>query len=136
VQIALGGLVAGTNAGLVYDTWPLMDGKLVPSGLAILDPLWRNLLENATTVQFNHRMVGYVLAATIMAYALGTRRSPGPAQGRGRLLVALVLLQIGIGIATLLQTVPMELALAHQATAMILLIAIVWNASVFRKAAP
>lgn len=134
VQIALGGLVAGRDAGLVYDTWPLMDGRLVPSGLGLLDPLWRNVVDNVTTIQFNHRVGAYVLAATTLAYAIALRHSAPPVRNRALLLAGLVLVQTGLGIATLVNAVPMGLALMHQATAMILLLALVWNASVLRPA--
>jgi cytochrome c oxidase assembly protein subunit 15 len=134
VQIALGGLVAGHDAGLIYGTWPLMDGKLVPKGLGMLDPIWRNLFENMTTIQFNHRLGGYVLAAAILAYCFAMlRRGEKPARSRALLMAALILAQITVGILTLIQTVPTGLALAHQALAMILLLVLVWNASVFRR---
>ena len=63
VQILLGALVAGLKAGTGYNTWPLMDGRLVPSGLGAMQPWYLNLFENAMTVQFNHRVVAYVLVA-------------------------------------------------------------------------
>lgn len=134
VQIALGGLVAGHHAGLVYDTWPLMDGSLVPSGLAMLKPLWRNAFDNITAVQFNHRIGAYVLAAAIFAYAIGTRRGGWPVRNRAILMSVLVLAQLVVGIATLIHGVPMALALSHQAIAMILFFVLVWNASLFRGA--
>jgi heme a synthase len=133
IQIALGGLVAGNDAGLVYDTWPLMDGRLVPSGLTVLDPLWRNFVANVTTVQFDHRIGAYVLTALILAYAVASRRASSAARNRALLLAALVLVQLGIGIATLIGNVPIGLALMHQATALILLFALVWNASAFSR---
>ncbi len=135
VQIALGGLVAGRDAGLVYDTWPLMDGRLVPKGLGMIEPLWRNLFDNLTTIQFNHRLGAYVLAAAIFAYAIGIRRAGPVAFRRGMLMALLVLVQLSLGIATLLEAVPAGLALAHQGVAMILLLVLVWNASVFSREA-
>ena len=132
VQIALGGLVAGHHAGLVYDTWPLMDGSLVPSGLAMLEPLWRNAFDNIMAVQFNHRIGAYVLAAAIFAYAIGTRRGGWPVRNRAILMSVLVLAQLAVGIATLIHGVPTALALSHQAIAMILFFVLVWNVSVFR----
>jgi heme a synthase len=133
VQIALGGLVAGHDAGLVYDTWPLMDGHLVPHGLGVLEPLWLNLFDNLTTIQFNHRIGAYVLAAAIFAYAIGIRRVGRASLGRGLLMSVLVLAQVTVGIMTLVHAVPTPLALAHQAIAMILLFVLVWNASVFSR---
>src|SRR5690606_37576366 len=65
VQILSGGLVAGLNAGLAHNTWPLMDGAFIPKGLLIMQPAWLNIFENAMTVQFQHRMGAY--AVTILA---------------------------------------------------------------------
>jgi cytochrome c oxidase assembly protein subunit 15 len=128
LQIFLGGLVAGLNAGMTFNTWPLMDGVLVPSGLLIQEPAWRNLFENAATVQFDHRMVGYVLFAVALLHALQAR---GNSHGRTALLLALlVTLQAVIGIATLLLVVPLHLALTHQLGAVIVL----WVAVAHRRA--
>ena len=70
LQVAAGGFVAGLDAGMGYNTWPLMDGALVPPGLMVMEPGWRNLFENAMTVQFNHRILAYVIALAAVAYAL------------------------------------------------------------------
>jgi cytochrome c oxidase assembly protein subunit 15 len=134
VQIALGGLVAGHDAGLTYNTWPLMDGRLVPSGLARLDPAWLNVVDNIVAIQFNHRVGAYALAAAVLGYAVLARRERAQVRERSRLLIALVLAQICLGIATLIQVVPIGLALAHQGLALILLLALVWNATVLRRA--
>jgi cytochrome c oxidase assembly protein subunit 15 len=133
VQIALGGLVAGHDAGLTYNTWPLMDGRLVPSGLGLLEPVWMNLVDNVTTIQFNHRIGAYLLAAAVLAYAAAVWCTPAAVRGRGVLLTALVLAQAALGIATLVHVVPIGLALAHQGLAMVLLLALVWNASVLQR---
>jgi cytochrome c oxidase assembly protein subunit 15 len=135
VQIALGALVAGHDAGLTYNTWPLMDGRLVPRGLGMLQPLWLNAVDNITTIQFNHRVGAYVLAAVILAYAVVLRRGPAPTRGRAVLLSLLVLAQVALGVATLVLVVPIALALAHQALALILLFVLVWNASVLAREA-
>jgi cytochrome c oxidase assembly protein subunit 15 len=119
VQIFLGGLVAGLDAGLTFNTWPLMDGALVPSGLFAGDPWWRNLFENVATVQFDHRIGGYTLFAVALVYALFASRTP-QASGAQR-LAFLVLLQAGLGIATLVNMVPLPLALLHQLGAVIVL---------------
>jgi cytochrome c oxidase assembly protein subunit 15 len=125
VQIYLGALVAGLRAGLIYDTWPLIDGSLIPSSADLFfdHPLWRNFFENTLTVQFNHRMVAYGLCALALIHAADARR-----QGRGQpvatgagFVAAAVLAQAGIGIMTLIQGVPIELALLHQATALVVL---------------
>jgi cytochrome c oxidase assembly protein subunit 15 len=132
-QIALGGLVAGRDAGLTYNTWPLMDGKVIPSGLRMLEPLWLNMVDNITAIQFNHRLGGYLLTAAILAYSVAMRKASRSALSRALLLSALVVAQMAVGVATLVNVVPTALALAHQAIAMILLLVIVWNASVFRR---
>jgi cytochrome c oxidase assembly protein subunit 15 len=132
VQIALGGLVAGHDAGLTYNTWPLMDGRFVPTGLALLEPGWLNLVDNVTTIQFNHRIGAYILAAAVLAYAIVARRESREARARAWLMTTLVLAQVGVGVATLLHVVPMGLALAHQGVALVMLLTIVWNASVLR----
>jgi cytochrome c oxidase assembly protein subunit 15 len=132
VQIGLGALVAGHDAGLTYNTWPLMDGRFIPTGLGMLKPLWLNFFDNITTIQFDHRIGGYVLAAATLTYAVTMRRAAAAARDRALLLSVLVLAQVAIGIATLVNVVPVPLALMHQATALILLFVLVWNASVLR----
>ena len=121
VQIFLGALVAGLRAGLTYNTWPLMDGRFVPPAehLLKLDPWWLNLVDNITTVQFQHRMAAYVLLALALINALLARQT-GVAR-RGWAIAATVLAQVGFGIATLIYNVPLLTALAHQAVAMIVL---------------
>ena len=133
VQIALGGLVAGFDAGLAYNDWPLMDGRFLPRGLLLLEPWWRNAFENAATIQFNHRLGAYVLAAAILAYAIAARKWESGVGARAALASALVLGQVGIGIATLVHSVPIGLAIMHQGFALILLLLLVWNASVLTR---
>ena len=133
-QIALGGLMAGYDAGLVYNTWPLMDGRFVPRGLFLLEPAWRNFVENAATIQLNHRIVAYLLAAAVLLYAIAARRKGASARGRALLAAGLVIAQVAVGIATLVQGVPIALALIHQGLALILLLTLVWNASVLGAA--
>ena len=122
-QIYLGGLVAGLNAGLTFNTWPLMDGHLVPNGLLLLKPLWRNLFENPMTVQFTHRMGAYTLLAVVVLHAVAAYvQAPRSRHTTGAIiLVALVLGQASLGIATLLTAVPIPLGLAHQAGALVVL---------------
>lgn len=135
VQIALGGLVAGLDAGLTYNTWPLMDGRLVPTGLGALGAFWRDVTGNVTTVQFNHRLGAYALTAVVLGHAWLCLRAGGPPVGRAALLVVATLLQVGIGIATLVQAVPVHLAILHQGTALVLLAVIAWHVSVMRHPA-
>jgi cytochrome c oxidase assembly protein subunit 15 len=134
IQIALGGLVAGHDAGLTYNTWPLMDGRFIPKGLGMLQPWWLNVFDNITAIQFNHRIAAYVLAAAILAYAVAMRRADPLARNRALLLSALVLAQIVVGVLTLVAVVPLNLALIHQATALILLVVLVWNATALGRA--
>jgi cytochrome c oxidase assembly protein subunit 15 len=127
VQILLGALVAGLKAGMTYNTWPLMDGALVPGGLLQLSPWYLNLFENPAMVQFNHRMAGYLLAVLAIAHAVSVIRAADDERVRATagLLAALVLAQVGIGIWTLLAWVPLSLGIAHQAGALIVFAAAV-----------
>lgn len=129
VQIGAGALVAGLKAGLAYNTWPLMDGHIVPAGIALLQPWWENAFENAATVQFDHRMIAYLLAAIVLWHATRVIRSADDEQMRlsACVLLLAVALQIALGIATLLLQVPLHLALTHQAVAMLVLAAAIWH---------
>ena len=119
LQIFLGGIVAGLNAGMSYNTWPLMDGRFIPPGLFALEPLWRNFFENILAVQFDHRMVAYGLLAVVVLHAVQAR---GTDHARAAALLALlVAAQAAIGIATLVMVVPLDLALTHQFGAVIVL---------------
>lgn len=122
-QIYLGGLVAGLNAGLSYNTWPLMDGALIPGDLFVLDPAWVNFFENPKTVQFVHRLGAYVLLAVALWHMIDVRRRlPGTTHARRALvLFHLMLLQAAIGVLTLVMQVPMHAALLHQGFALVVL---------------
>ena len=122
-QIYLGALVAGLDAGLSYNTWPLMDGALVPQGLWTQQPAWINLFENPKTVQFVHRLGAYLLLiVTVWHMAAMQMAQPGTRHAsRSVLLLGLILIQAAIGITTLLMQVPIDLALAHQGGALIVL---------------
>ncbi|WP_026060641.1 COX15/CtaA family protein [Pseudaminobacter salicylatoxidans] len=124
VQIYLGALVAGLHAGLTYNTWPLMDGAIIPGDLFVIDPAWRNLFENPKTVQFIHRMFAYTVLVVAIWHALATRQTlPGTTHARRAwVLVGLVLVQAGIGVATLLTQAHMHWALVHQGFAVFVLI--------------
>lgn len=123
VQIYLGGLVAGLNAGMTYNTWPLMDGALVPGGLFAQAPAWLNLFENPKTVQFLHRLGAYALLVLALWHAVAALRAEpaSPHARRAILLAFLVVLQASVGIATLVMVVPLGWALLHQAMALIVL---------------
>lgn len=123
VQLYLGGLVAGLDAGFAYNTWPLMDGRVIPSDMFILEPVWRNLFENPKTVQFIHRIGAYVVFGYALWHMIAVRRrEPGSTHGRRALvLLHLVLLQAIVGIAALLTQVHLHVALTHQALALVVL---------------
>jgi len=123
LQIYLGALVAGMDAGLAYNTWPLMDGAFVPDGLTVLKPVWMNAFENAKAVQFLHRMNAYLLfVVTLVNMVWVMRFIPAtPHANRGVVLFFIVCLQAGLGIVTLVMQVPLGWALAHQGCALLVL---------------
>ncbi|MGH7029990.1 MAG: COX15/CtaA family protein, partial [Stellaceae bacterium] len=123
VTIAAGGFVAGTRAGFVYNTFPLMGGQIVPADYAQLHPFIRNWFVNVAAVQFNHRVLAMATAAAIVLLcAAGWRaRLPRPAHVALWALLAAVALQVTLGISTLLLVVPTPLAVAHQGSAVIVL---------------
>ncbi len=125
LQVGLGAFVAGLHAGLTYNTWPLMDGHLVPplADLVRQAPSWSNPFENVVTVQFDHRTVAYVvlLAALFHASDAWSKASRTGVSRRAGLLVLAVLMQAAIGITTLLLVVPLWAALLHQGFAMVVL---------------
>jgi cytochrome c oxidase assembly protein subunit 15 len=125
IQIALGGLVAGSKAGLTYNTWPLMDGALVPppSALFVQVPFWENFVDNAVLVQFNHRVGAYLLLALAIWHAFSLRSSAPGSGGvkRATAIAGLTLAQGLLGIVTLLLVVPLWAGLAHQALAFVVL---------------
>jgi cytochrome c oxidase assembly protein subunit 15 len=127
-QIYWGALVAGLRAGLLYNTWPLIDGHVVPPAASLLfnEPWWRNLFENPLTVQFTHRMIAYALWVAALVHAIDAART-----GRAGLSIVLaiaVTIQAALGIATLLYQVPILLALAHQGMAVVVLAIVVLHA--------
>lgn len=119
LQILSGGLVAGMNAGLAHNTWPLMEGKFIPDGLGVMTPLWHNIFENALTVQFQHRMLAY--AVLLFAVLIWFRYAGRVANGARHMLLGMVLVQVGLGIATLLLHVPVLLGALHQLGALLVL---------------
>jgi cytochrome c oxidase assembly protein subunit 15 len=125
IQLYFGALVAGLRAGRVYNTWPEIDGALIPSAARLWfeEPWWRNLFDNTLTVQFEHRMTAYALLALALLHAIDAVRSKaGAATVNGALaLVAAIIVQAMLGIFTLLYQVPILLGLAHQATAIAVL---------------
>lgn len=120
-QIYLGALVAGLDAGLSYNTWPLMDGAVVPGGLFVQSPGWINFFENPKMVQYVHRLGAYALFAVVAINMIVSLRAAAETTHARRsvVLFLLVLIQAILGITTLLAQVPLHLALAHQAGALI-----------------
>jgi heme a synthase len=129
IQIYLGALVAGLDAGLVFNTWPLIDGSIIPTPerLWFIHPAWRNLFENTLTVQFDHRMMAYAIWILAMLHVndAWARRH----ELRGALILAgAVTLQAALGIVTLINQAPIPLALAHQVVAILVLTIAVMHA--------
>jgi cytochrome c oxidase assembly protein subunit 15 len=122
-QLGLGALVAGLRAGLVYNTWPLMDGALVPNGFLGASPWWSSLYDDIATVQFDHRLVAYGVVALALWHGFDAARvAPGTALARrARVVAAVALTQAALGVATLLLVAPIWAALLHQAFAFALL---------------
>jgi len=131
-QILLGGFVAGLDAGLTYNTWPLMDGAIVPQGVYTS---WLSSFEDVTTVQFNHRMLAYLVFAAIVAlFVQGLRQSLNASASRtSLLLLAAVSLQVVLGIWTLLAVVPVWLGALHQFGAVLLLSAALLHTDSLRR---
>jgi heme a synthase len=131
VQLYLGALVAGLRAGKIYNTWPDIDGGFIPSAARLFFdvPWWRNLFENTLTVQFEHRMVAYMLFALTVWHAIDAARSRAERSViDGALwLLGAVTLQATLGILTLLNQAPMDLALTHQAVAIVVLMLAVFQ---------
>lgn len=125
VQLYFGALVAGLRAGKVFNTWPLIDGAFIPASARLFfeTPWWRNFFDNTLTVQFCHRMIAYALVIGTCLHALDAVRVRADATtvSRALWLMAAMLLQAVIGIVTLLHQVPIDLGLAHQATAIVVL---------------
>ena len=117
--------MAGLHAGLTYNTWPLMDGHLVPplADLVRQSPFWSNPFENVTTAQFDHRTVAYVVLIVALFHAADAwSKAPGTGVSRrAGLLTLAVLMQAAIGVTTLLLIVPLWAALLHQGFAMVVL---------------
>jgi cytochrome c oxidase assembly protein subunit 15 len=132
VQLYLGALVAGLRAGKIYNTWPDIDGGFIPSAARLFfdAPWWRNLFENTLTVQFEHRMVAYALFILAALHAIDVARSrvDRAVIDGACWLLGIVTLQATLGILTLLNQAPMDLALTHQAVAIIVLTLAVFQA--------
>lgn len=122
ITIVSGGFVAGLKAGKIFNTFPMMGNHWVPPGLTALDPAWRNFTENATTVQFDHRLLAITTFLMIVVYWLRARKADLPARAAkaSNALLHTGVLQVALGISTLVFSVPLILAASHQAVAMLL----------------
>jgi cytochrome c oxidase assembly protein subunit 15 len=122
MTVLAGGFVAGTRAGFAFNDWPWMHGRLIPEGLYAMQPLWADWFENIATVQFHHRLLAYLLVVAIPAWWWLARRHrlDGVTRGMFHLLLAMLVAQVLLGIFTLIYIVPVPLAAAHQAGAMVL----------------
>ncbi|MGR6327679.1 COX15/CtaA family protein [Sphingomonas sp. XXL09] len=122
VQICWGAFTAGLDAGYAFSSWPLMGDSLFPSGVPMVSPAWQNAVDNPVVVQFIHRWWAFVAAAGLVWLSVAATRAGSRA---GFVVIALVTLQILLGIATLASGVQIVVAVAHQANAALLLIAAV-----------
>ena len=122
ITVLSGGFVAGLKAGKIYNTFPMMGEYWTPPGMFALAPWWRNLFANMTTVQFDHRVLAITTLVFVILYWLGIRKTELPtrvAKGVNALLHTAVL-QVALGVTTLLLVVPVALGATHQAVAMLL----------------
>ena len=121
VQILLGALVAGIDAGRTYTGWPTMGGEWIPAAIWDGTLGWRNFFENPALVQFIHRMTGYLLAIFAVVVWLRARRSPHPVtRGAFSVMIVAMAAQIGLGILNVIHASPLHLALTHQFGAVVL----------------
>ena len=132
-----GGLVAGVRAGFAYNTFPLMNGQWMPAEIMMIDPWYRNFYNNMATVQFVHRLLAALLAVAITVFWWRTRRrdTAGGMRRAATLLLAMLTIQVMLGVTTLLLVVPLPLAAAHQAGAVLLFAAALNAAHAMRAAA-
>jgi cytochrome c oxidase assembly protein subunit 15 len=116
VTLLSGGFVAGLDAGRIFNTFPLMGGRLVPPGYRMGGPWWRNALENPIAAQFHHRLLALLTAGVLLGLvSTAVRSSRSPSLRRAAWMLALaVLVQVSLGIATLLLGVPVSLGVMHQ----------------------
>jgi cytochrome c oxidase assembly protein subunit 15 len=118
IQVFWGALVAGLNAGYIYNTFPLMEGRLIPNELITIKPWFMNFFDNVKTVQYTHRCLAVLLSVVIFAFWLKARRTP--IYKSVNLLMLLLIVQFSLGVLTLIHVVPIALASAHQLVALLL----------------
>jgi cytochrome c oxidase assembly protein subunit 15 len=134
-MILSGGLVAGTDAGFSYPTWPRMGPTFVPPGLYDSSPAWLAAFEDVTTIQFNHRLFAYLLFFVLGGFALSLvlRGADARQRAAGAAVLFALILQISLGIGTLLSHVAVPVASAHQGGAILLLTALLVCAHLLRR---
>eukprot|EP00465_Bigelowiella_longifila_P001732 CAMPEP_0185252280 /NCGR_PEP_ID=MMETSP1359-20130426/1422_1 /TAXON_ID=552665 /ORGANISM="Bigelowiella longifila, Strain CCMP242" /LENGTH=228 /DNA_ID=CAMNT_0027834407 /DNA_START=105 /DNA_END=791 /DNA_ORIENTATION=- len=135
-----GAFVAGNHAGMIYDEFPTMGGKLLPDDIVnpFLEPKWRNIFEHDTMVQWNHRVLAMTTLGAVTSMYLASLRLPLPSNARvaSHLMMAMSTVQVSLGISTLLLHVPVPLASAHQMGSLTLLTLSLWFAHTLRPLAP
>lgn len=129
LTIASGGFVAGLKAGLIFNSFPLMGGQLIPQGLGVLSPWYLNLFENMVTVQFDHRWLASLSGLLLLTWYLKgrSRFDEASLQASFKLVGMMVIIQLALGISTLLMQVPVWLGVLHQAGALLLFSAQLFN---------
>lgn len=122
-MISTGGFVAGTKAGYAFNTFPLMGDKFIPNGMYTLQPFWLNWFENIAAIQFNHRMIAYLLILLIPLFSFAVKRLAITQRSvtAAHLLLAMLVIQVSLGVATLLLHMPVVIAVSHQGGAILLL---------------
>jgi len=125
LQLTMGALVAGLKAGHIFNTWPLMGESFVPEGLFIMEPAWLNFLDNAITVQFDHRIGAYVFSVLVAWIAAKNWRATPALRSASIILVGATLLQMVLGIIMLLKEVPVTWGTAHQGGGVLVLAALI-----------
>lgn len=127
-MVVTGGFVAGIRAGKAYNTFPLMNGHIVPPEIFMIDPWYLNFFNNMATVQFDHRLGAWILAFVVPWFWFKLRTAAVSTRARrvASLLLAVVAGQISLGIATLLLAVPVGLGAAHQGGAVVVLGVLLW----------
>ncbi|MCC7310120.1 MAG: COX15/CtaA family protein [Sulfuritalea sp.] len=133
IMVLSGALVAGIHAGLAYNTFPLMNGNFVPPEILMVEPLWLNFFTNMATVQFDHRMIAWLLMGLIPWFSWRIWNETPDARSAAVLLTLWLAVQVSLGIATLLLQVPVALAAAHQAGAMVLFGLVLWANHAIRR---
>lgn len=135
LQMLLGAFVADLHAGLIYNTWPSMNGRVFPEGAFFVSPWWRNLFENAGLAQFDHRLGAYVVLASAIVVWWRLRKLSPRLRRSSTAVLHTTLLQVALGIATLLMQAPLALSAVHQFVAALLFSTAIWNSFEVRQAA-